>query len=332
MKQTILKYSAMLLMLSSSSLALADYPVGNQDHYFVKSGMEQRLEVLINDTGEGLKVSAWNDWSTNGGQIAIDPRDRTLGTRRLRYTAPANYEGYDEFWYELTDVQGRTNAAKVTITVLPVDAIYPAPQNDHATVQKDTSIRIDVLQNDGVLVNAGSSNNGFIGTFNDWSKEGGTVKRADSDANTPQLEYTPPAGFVGTDEFWYTMKNSSTGLEHAAKVIINVTEGYSAGAYPTTAVDNFLVGSSFRGTYVVRYYPLDNDSGQNLRIVDRSGYSLNGGTYSVSSSGMLSYNPPAAFQDNPVSQQDKIWYVIEDAFGRRNWGQINLTIPANYRG
>lgn len=332
MKKTLIKYSGMVLMLSCSTVAMADYPVGNQDHYIVKSGMEHRFEVLNNDTGEGLSLSSWNQWSVNGAQITTDELDRNLGKRRVKYTPPAGFEGIDEFWYVLTDVQGRTNAAKVTVTVLPAEATFPAPQNDEVTVQKDTAIRIDVLKNDGVLVNAGPRNDGFIGTFNDWSKEGGTIKRADSDADTPQLEYTPRSGFVGTDEFWYTMKNSSTGTEHAAKVTIEVTEAYSASAYPTTAIDNFVVGSTFRGYFLVRYFPLDNDIGENLRVVDRSGYSLKGGTYSVSSAGVLAYNPPADLQDNPVSQEDKIWYVIEDALGRKNWGQINLTIPANYRG
>ena len=35
----------------------------------------------------------------------------------VRYDAPAGFVGTDEFWYSMKDSIGRTNSAKVTITV-----------------------------------------------------------------------------------------------------------------------------------------------------------------------------------------------------------------------
>ena len=325
----LIKHSAMALALVIPVVAIADYPVGYQDQYFVRAGAVQRMEVLHNDSGESLKISGVNSWSKNGGRISIDTSERDSKPRRLQYTAPANFVGQDEFWYVLEDSQGRTNAAKVNISVLPEDANALDPQQDTAWVEKNTSVRIDVLKNDGVTVGSGPWWNGEIVSFNAWSRNGGRIKRADTDENTQQLEYTPPTGFVGVDEFWYTMKsdNNRSAVPHSAKVTINVTEHSSAGPYPIGNADNLTVYTASTVNINVRYYPLDNDVGRNLRIVERSGWSQKGGSYRVVSDGQLQYFPPSNFIGSSSENKDKIWYVIEDELGRKNWSVINFTIP-----
>lgn len=142
----------------------------HQGHYFVEPGSDfsYRFEVLNNDTGDDLNIITSNDWSKNGGRTMRDPSDRDNGYRRILYSPPSNFVGVDEFWYVLVDSKGRRNAAKVKVTVSD-----PAGRlEDTFTVQKDTSIRMDVLKNDGYLVDSGTQNTGSVESFNETSKNG----------------------------------------------------------------------------------------------------------------------------------------------------------------
>jgi len=319
----------MALTLLVSTDVMAEYPVGLQDQYIVRAGDSARLEVLNNDSGNGLRVASFNAWTLKGGRVKHDSSDRSQRRRRVHYFPPADFVGEDEFWYVLEDVQGRRNAAKVKITVKPEDSSALDPQNDQVSVEKDTAIRINALNNDGVLINTRVLNTAEIVGFNSWSQNGGRIERADIDVRTPQLQYTPKPGFVGTDEFWYTMISKPGDVEHAAKVTVTVTQNNSAGPYPFTRPDSYDVVAP---NVVTRpeYHPLDNDSGNNLKIVDREGWSQKGGKYSVDAAGTLNYSPPRSLYG--VGGQDKIWYTIEDEVGRTNWGVINFTIPRFYQG
>jgi len=321
MTKNIIKSCTAILSLLAAPVALADYPIGYQDQYTIGKSRIQAFDVLSNDTGTGLKVADFNSWSVNGGRISRDSSDR--GKRRnLIYQAPSNdFVGEDEFWYVLEDAQGRRNAAKVKVTIKDTPL---HPQNDLVSVKKNTSIRINALENDSVVI-SGPRTIVKIVDFNEWSKRGGQIKLGDSESGTPlQFTYTPRPGFVGEDEFWYVISRSVDGPE-AAKVVINVTENDSSGSYPIGNQDDLTYEYVQRDTDVA-YYPLNNDVGNNLRIVDRSGWSLKGGSYTVSSAGELRYRTPLSLSENGGT--DKIWYNIEDALGRRNWSVINFTVPA----
>jgi hypothetical protein len=303
-----------------SSAAMADYPVGFHDQYTIGKSASQAFDVLSNDTGTDLKIVDFNQWSVKGGRIIRDSSDRDK-RRNLFYTAPRNgFTGEDEFWYVLEDAQGRRTAAKVKV---PLKETPLHPKEDRVSVKKNTSIRINALANDSV-VTSGPRTIVKIVDFNAWSKRGGRISLESSDSGTPlQFKYTPKQGFTGVDEFWYAISRSDEGPE-AARVVINVTEYHSSGAYPKGKQDDVNYVYDARGTDYA-YFPLDNDTGNNLRIVDRSGYSQKGGRYRVSSAGTLRYFPPSTLSQN--GGDDKIWYVIEDALGRKNWSVINFKVP-----
>ena len=160
--------------------------------------------------------------------------------------------------------------------------------------------------------------------FNAWSKRGGRIALESSESGTRlQFKYTPKQGFTGVDEFWYAISRLDEGPE-AARVVINVTEYHSSGAYPVGKKDDINYVYDNRSSDYA-YFPLDNDTGNNLRIVDRKGYSQKGGRYTFSDAGTLRYFPSSALSVS--GGEDKIWYVIEDALGRKNWSVINFKVP-----
>ena len=327
-----LKKTALTLSLLLTLPAWADWPVSISDSFTMhQSRPERRLNVLANDTGDELRITAVNDWTSQGGRAtAID--------NLLTYTPPQNFAGDDTFWYVITDNKGRTNAAKVTVTIKPQTSPYPAPQPDAVKTQKDTSIRIDVINNDI------SNPSPIITGYNAWSQRGGRITEVDGSSlygtdlkNRSQLIYTPPAGFVGTDTFWYNMKNFADldRPAHAAKVTVQVTKENSAGAYPVAKPDLITVDTlCFRGPEV--RYPycrskalniLSNDTGKNLKLSIGSAWSLRGANVLIikateGSGPVLSYTPKTFGGDG----EDKIWYVIEDEVGRKNWGVVTLNV------
>lgn len=306
--------SAMIL----APAAWADWPVSLVDNITVhQSQSEVLVDVLDNDIGDNLKITTVNAWSRNGG------RAKTDGIY-LRYTPPhhsLNYTGgIDSFWYDIVDDQGRTNAAKVTVNIKPLTSRFPDPQPDVVRVQKDTGIRIDVLKNDIADLPRYTE-------FSTVSEQGGKIVQVDK-----QLHYTPPAGFVGTDIFWYKIKNG-LGLdptEHATEVTVQVTEEEGAGPYPTTKPDTYAVDASCdpsRPPYYCISPALDvlqNDTGENLRLILTSAWSLKGAQVRVSYDTVTGYH--LSYIGKPRDTEDKIWYIIEDEIGRKNWGVVTLSV------
>jgi|GEM_PF-1566898 len=88
----------------------AEYPVAYSDYVTTIAYTPITFDPLANDTGAGLTILDVNQYSVNGGQIAIVDG-------KLRYTPRSGYRGTDSFWYAIRDSFGRDNAAKVTVRV-----------------------------------------------------------------------------------------------------------------------------------------------------------------------------------------------------------------------
>jgi hypothetical protein len=334
------------LLLGSTTPSFADWPIALPDQktihpeQFIGSYNEftgtfsriySSINVLDNDFGADLRIVETNAWSKNGGQTLI-----TSSGRGLAYLPKIGFVGDDTFWYVMEDSEGRRNAAKVTVTVKSADSRFPDPSDDIVALQKNNTIRINVLKND-VFKNIVFDDIGTLSQFNEWSESGGQVKlEKPSTYAYPQLIYTPPSDFTGTDTFWYAIKSKNSDdviVEHAAKVTIEVSNSNQAGAYPVTqedfaTVEEVICERACPGT-VGQFSVLTNDIGNNLKITTDA-YSLNGGFAHAFrrnwlTSPSISYTASAKAIE---AGEDKVWYVIEDEVGRKNWGVVNITLIA----
>ena len=86
------------------------YPVGYADKVNAETGVPLTIDVLANDTGNGLTISNVNAWSLRGGQVSVI-------NNKLSYTSASNFKGVDKIWYVFKDSAGRSNSSEVTITV-----------------------------------------------------------------------------------------------------------------------------------------------------------------------------------------------------------------------
>jgi len=210
-----------------------DPPVAEDDAYTVDEDAVLTVQpaggVLINDTdeeGSALTAAIMNLPSQGTLNFATDGS--------FTYVPDADFNGTDTFSYKANDNEKDSNVAVVTITVEPTPDPPTATDDTHATSKDAAATRIDVLDND---TNVPDADGPLTVTDVAQGDQGGTITIIDGgDA----IEYTPAAGFSGTETFVYTIEDVD-GLEAEATVTVTVQD---------------FVSSTISGTL---YFDLDDD-------------------------------------------------------------------------
>ena len=285
---------------TTAEVVLPDYPTAVGDSVSASAGNSTTIIALSNDSGTGLSVTDFNLYSKEGGSI-------TKSGNKLIYFPSPSYNGEDSFWYQITDAFGRTNSAKIAITVSGGNLVNPHPvgKSDSATATV-AAITIDVLANDvgtGLVLDA----------LNPWSLEGGKVAMASN-----KIVYTSKSGFNGQDKIWYTFKDVE-GRHSWGEVTITVNNGAIDNPVPVGKADS--VDIPVNSTISIDV--LSNDTGSNLVLEAPSVWSLKGGTVSTDSN-LIIYNPAADF-----SGQDKIWYTFKDQSDRSSWAEVTINVQGS---
>ncbi len=130
------------------------------------------------------------------------------------YTPNPNFHGTDSFVYRLTDDDGDSDTATVTITVNPVND-PPVANDDTATTDEDTSVEINVLDNDTDVDDTLDPTTVTITV----PPQHGSVS---VNTTTGVVTYTPAGDYYGPDSFKYTVKDNGGATSNAATVTITV--------------------------------------------------------------------------------------------------------------
>ncbi|NRD26961.1 S-layer family protein [Frigoribacterium sp. VKM Ac-2836] len=242
--------------------------------------------VVGNDVGTGLTVSGVTP--APHGTVTIAP-DGTFD-----YTPAPGFSGDDIVVYTVTDRDGGTDTATVTVTVAPraIDDRYTTPAATTLTVPAP-----------GLLVN--DLGTGLTVTSVGTPAHGTIATRADG-----TFVYTPDAGFSGTDRVEYTAADASG---HATKATATIVVG-------ALAVDD--AGTTHAGTPLTvdaAHGVLSNDSGSSLTAT------LDGrpahGTVALAKDGSYVYTPTAGF-----SGVDAFTYTATDTEGQTRTGTVTITV------
>ena len=199
-----------------------DLPVAVNDTYsMAEDGPALALDLLANDSDvdpDTLQVLSINGVAlTPGVAQSIAVSNGTVNVAvdgALSFVPTADYNGPVSFAYELSDGNGGTASATVSITVTPVaDSVA-----DVITTNEDTPISFNVLTGAGGASADSFENPGAQVTAITQPPAGqGSVSFS---ANGDMI-YTPPANFNGVTSFSYTV--TSGGVTETTTVTINVT-------------------------------------------------------------------------------------------------------------
>ena len=274
---------------------LPDAPVANNDTASVaEDSSNNQINVAANDTdadNDTLTVSAA---STTTGTV-------TFSGGSVFYTPPANFNGQATINYTISDGNGGSDSAVVTVTVTNQND-PPVANNDTASVDEDSTANIiNVTANDtdpdgdNLTVTAASATAGIV------TPSGGNVV------------YTPPANFVGQATINYTISDGNGGTDSA---IVTVTVS-NQNDPPIANNDTASVQEDSSGN-VINVAANDTDPDGDLLTV--SAASTATGTATFSGSNVI-YTPPADFNG-----QATINYTISDGNGGTDTAIVTVTV------
>jgi hypothetical protein len=254
-----------------------------------------KIDVLANDSDpDGDKLTV--DWVTN-------PTNGTATNdgKRVTYTPDPDFHGTDTFSYGVTDGNGGTASASVTVAV-SAENDPPVAEDDSASTDEDVAVSVPVLANDsdpdgddlaiqstaqpahGITTNVGSS-----------------------------IVYTPSPGFSGIDAFTYTIADGEGGTDTAT-----VTVAVALVNDPPLAVDD---ASTTAEDTPATIPVLANDSdpdGDGLYVQSvtkpNHGAAVSGGTGVV-------YTPAPGY-----SGPDAFSYTISDGNGGTDTATVTVTV------
>lgn len=197
-------------------------PIAANESFDVVADTTTVLAILANDSdpnGGPLQIVGFT--MPGHGSLVFNAADKTFS-----YTPDTGYEGQDQFTYTIRNNRGRSASATVTLTVARAMA-SPVAVDDQVTTEAGQPVTLDVLANDSLPE---GQTVGIIAV---------TLPFKGKLAFNPDqtITYTPNAGFVGTDDFTYTIGNGKGGTAKAA-VTIEVT--------PTSSADVYANGYAYR--------------------------------------------------------------------------------------
>ena len=222
---------------------ITDIPDAIDDSLEAAAGKASTLDVLGNDTGSKLVLTAIVDKPTNGTAAIQD--------NKVVYTPKANFSGTDTFTYTITGVAQATDTAVANVTILP------SAVDDAVTTAMKTAVEVKVLDNDsGTGLYVSSADTPKNGTVQVNSPAAPSASASPSASTSPSasaapatvkgtsITYTPKDGFNGTDTFTYTITDANgksakatvtvTVPAPAAKSISVTTGGTIGGSAPST--------------------------------------------------------------------------------------------------
>ncbi len=259
-----------------------------------------------NDTdvdGDSLTITTTTVTTAQGGSASHN------GDGTFTYTPAANFSGTDSFIYFVSDGNGETDSALVTVTVTAVND-NPVAVDDGVTTTENMAVSTPVLTANDTDADGDSLT--VIG-FDSVSANGGMI----TDNLDGTYTYTPASNFGGDDSFTYTVSDGNGGTD-TGTVTITVE---SVNAAPTAGDDT---AGTMEDMAVVTPNVLSNDTdpdGDSLSVSGFDSVSAEGGSVSDNGNGTFTYTPAANF-----SGTDSFTYVASDGRGGSDSATVTVTV------
>ncbi|GAA0477594.1 hypothetical protein GCM10009096_19360 [Parasphingorhabdus litoris] len=272
-----------------------DVPVAVNDNVTTPEDAPVTIPVLGNDTdadGDPLTVT---DASSPDGTVVINP-DGTV-----TFTPNPDFNGPTTITYTISDGQGGTSTATVTVDVTPVND-PPVVTPSVAETPEDTPVTLSPLDNatdvdgDPLTITSATSPNGTV-TIN----PDGTIT------------YTPDPNFNGTDVITYQVSDGNGGFT-TQTITVTVTP---VNDPPVAAND--IADTDEEVPLVIPVLANDVDlDGDPLTVTNAIAAN---GTVTINPDGTITYTPNVDFFGT-----DTITYTISDGNGGTSSATVAVTV------
>ena len=179
---------------------------------FVEDSSNNPINVLANDmppSGAGPLTLASVSSPSNG--------TATVDGDVVLYTPNPDFSGTDTFTYIASDQNGNEFTGTVSVNITNINDDPNAIVDTVEIILNSADNTIDVLGNDTSTPDPAED---LIITAVGETTQNGTVSIA---GDQQSVIYTPPVGFIGTDQFTYTISDQNGGTSQAT-VTVNVVE------------------------------------------------------------------------------------------------------------
>ena len=286
------------------TVTVATTPDAQNDIVVTDEDTPLNIDVLA-DNGNGA-----DDQGAGPATVTAvtDPANGTVtinadGT--VTYTPDPDFNGTDIFEYTITDANGNTSTAAVTVFVDPVpDAI-----DDIASTDEDTPLNIDVLADNGNGADDQGDAPATVIAVTD-PLNGTVTINADG-----TVTYTPDADFNGTDTFDYTIEDANGDTSTATVTVTVATAPDAQNDIVVTDEDTPLnidvLADNGNGA---------DDQGAGPAMVTAVTDPANG-TVTINADGTVTYTPDADFNGT-----DTFEYTITDANGNTSTAVVTIFV------
>jgi hypothetical protein len=186
-----------------------DLPVGNADSFTADAITATVLDVLANDTDVDSTLTISNVSQGSLGSTV------THNGSTVTFTDINNTAGLEIFTYDVTDGAAIVTGINVTVNIMThLPNTPPVANDDNVTTTIDTTFFFNVLDND--TDTDGDDLSVLLPTPNTAPANGSILYNGGG-----TFTYTPNTGFIGTDNFTYTVTDSIASA--TATVMITVT-------------------------------------------------------------------------------------------------------------
>ena len=287
-------------------------------------GTVSASSVDLNPSVAGIQTTYTNvfgDWSVNASGV-------------ITYVPASDFNGYASITYTVRDNDGNTsNNGTMLVNVLPVND-PPLAVNDAVSTVEDNSVSVNVLTNDSdvdgtIDVSTVDLDPSTSGIQSEYTVDGEGVYSVNA---IGLVTFTPAFHFSGTTTpIHYTVKDNSGATSNSATLTIVVT--YIA--YPPIAVkDESTTNQNVPVSINVTTNDQGIDAAINVTTVDLDPLtagiqttfsSLGEGTYTVNSSGLVTFTPVSSFYGTTTPLN----YTVKDNKGNvSNTSTLTITVVA----
>ena len=303
-------------LVSLTVLPVNDAPLVQDDSYSLNKNNSLNIAapgVLNNDSdldGDTLVVEVIPFTAPAHGSVQLN------ADGSFSYTPQTNYAGEDFFVYQVTDGQGGSAQARVSLRIEMTNAA-PVALNDSYQVNEDARLVVDVAN--GILANDSDPDGDAVTLVTELPttvKNGQLVLASDG-----SFLYIPNQDFFGTDSFSYQIKDPA-GLVSTATVQLTVLAQNDPPVVQPSAYSanqGALLSVSAPGLLAHAFDADDN----NLSLVITPVAAPAKGVLTLSANGAFSYQPNAA-----AAGTDSFSYQVTDPAGAVGTGTVTITIIA----